>query len=214
MPGTKERLVASRLQVLHTVLSDSTFEPEQHNIKAAIAGYQSGAIAVSESYTLLWAGQVVDTCPTYTSFTEDREERLGRYLEQYGEGWLWWEPPLLSGPTGKGASPVLAKRGTCLVGVNAPDRLSPGHFTVCMGFRRMQPFVHRGDSDRDAMPQKGRSRRASSSLPSPTVTTNDIDATLPGPKPTRRNPRRVVAMAAAAASHHSTTTLVPATGRR
>lgn len=64
------------------------------NIKAAIDAYESGQVGYTKNYTLIWAGQVVDTAETYGEFSVDRAERLDRYAEKYGPHWLWWESPL------------------------------------------------------------------------------------------------------------------------
>ncbi|KAK6210721.1 hypothetical protein LQW54_005926 [Pestalotiopsis sp. IQ-011] len=101
--------VPNRLKLLRSALQDPVYQNQKVNIVAAIQGYHSGKMKCSENYTLLYAGEVVDTCPSYQSFAVDRRERIERYCEQHGDGWLWWEPPLAEGRT----NPV-AKKGFCL----------------------------------------------------------------------------------------------------
>ena len=132
--------IQDRMDLLQSILQDSQFPPERANIEAAIAGYESGAIPYSDSYTLIWAGRVVDQCPDYESFSIDRNARLDRYEAEYGPGWLWYEPPLSEG---EGA--ILAKKGLCL----EDDPLwrtrteSIGHYRLQMGFRRRKARVAR-----------------------------------------------------------------------
>lgn len=119
-------------------------EPMKANITAALNAYETGVIGFSDTYSLIYAGRIVDTtCRTYAEFTIDRQRRLDRYLEQHGPGCLWWEPPLA-----RGKSSVLAKKCTALdldreddsllsdehLGVRHMDDSS--HFKVPMGFKR------------------------------------------------------------------------------
>ena len=74
---------------------NNTESPEGwENIQGVIDGYTDGSIPCWEKWTLVYGGRIVDTCPNYESFTQDRKQRLDHYLEQYGKGWLWFEPPL------------------------------------------------------------------------------------------------------------------------
>lgn len=137
--------IQQRLDLLRFLLQDSEFAPERANIEAAIAGYESGEIPYSDAYTLIWAGRIVDRCPSFDSFTADRGERLERYLAEHGPGWLWYEPPL-SGSGGATRGPtVLAKKGLCLEN-HASWRArteNMGHYRVTMGFRRRKEHVAR-----------------------------------------------------------------------
>jgi len=146
LPSTHALAVAERVALLQTTLESSYFPPERANIAAAIAGYSSGEIRCSTSYTLIWAGQIVDRCPDYASFTSDRVARLGRYCASHGPGWLWYEPPL-SGP---GSSTIhgpsgAAKKAICLENKPAWRRLTDnmGHYQITMGFRRRKALVTR-----------------------------------------------------------------------
>ncbi|AEO53357.1 hypothetical protein MYCTH_42394, partial [Thermothelomyces thermophilus ATCC 42464] len=141
LESTRNRAIQDRLDVLGALLQSSSFPPERQNIEAAMAGYRSGAILYSDSYTLLWAGRVVDRCPDYSSFTRDREARLNRYAAEYGPGWLWYEPPLTRGQTN-----VVAKKGFCLeskASWRQPTE-NMGHYQIRMGFRRRKANVSRG----------------------------------------------------------------------
>jgi hypothetical protein len=93
--------IKNRLETLEWALSTSKFGPEGENIKCAMAGYKSGAITHSTHFTIIYAGQIVDTAPTYDSFAADRNARLDRYFALHGEGWLWYEPPLNKHPSAK-----------------------------------------------------------------------------------------------------------------
>ncbi|GAB1310270.1 hypothetical protein MFIFM68171_00480 [Madurella fahalii] len=145
LPSLHNNAIQQRLDLLRFLLQSCEFAPERANLEAAIAGYESGAIPYSDSYTLIWAGRIVDRCASFDSFTVDRSERLDHYLTQHGPGWLWYEPPLSgSGGTTRGPT-VLAKKGLCLENL-AHWRLKTenmGHYRVTMGFRRRKELVSR-----------------------------------------------------------------------
>lgn len=86
--------VQERMETLHWALDTCKFEGEEVNIRAALEGYASGEIEYSENFTLIYGGHIVDVCPTYQSFCVDRAERIRRYADQHGDGWLWIETPL------------------------------------------------------------------------------------------------------------------------
>lgn len=54
------------------------------NIKAAIDACESGEVGYIKNYTLIWAGQVVDTAASYGEFFVARAERLDRYAKKFG----------------------------------------------------------------------------------------------------------------------------------
>lgn len=118
-------------------LDNSKFEPEAENIRAAIAGYHSGAIEYSEHYTLLYAGQIVDTAPDYPSFVHNRRERLDQYREAHGEHWLWHEEPLKVHPDAR----TLATRSVGLVQTASHTAL--GHYYICQAFQKRTGWVSR-----------------------------------------------------------------------
>jgi len=151
LASTSKHLIDSRIAGLRTVLADSLFPPEKANIQAAIEGYESGAIGASTRYTLIWAGRIVDTCPTYTSFTRDRAARLDGYARRHGPGWLWWEPPLV----GERAT-VPLKKGICLPNPESgQDPLHPGHFKIRMGYRRIRYHNCRDGTGAPVPPPRG-----------------------------------------------------------
>jgi hypothetical protein len=87
------------LKALRWTLANKTkFDAEAENIRGAIAAYESGDIAYSDHFTILYAGKVVDTAPNYGAFVVDRQERLDRYAKAHGPHWLWYEPPLNVAP--------------------------------------------------------------------------------------------------------------------
>ncbi|KAK1828535.1 hypothetical protein QBC39DRAFT_416801 [Podospora conica] len=135
VPSIQKTAITSRITHLRDVLETSTFPPERSNILAAIAGYESGAIPFSTtSYTLIWAGLIVDRCPSHHSFTHDRVARLDRYAAAHGPGWLWYEPPLTTSPTPS----IRAMKGVCLPTLNRATTENMGHYTIRMSFRRRQ----------------------------------------------------------------------------
>ncbi|ORY68630.1 uncharacterized protein BCR38DRAFT_472144 [Pseudomassariella vexata] len=67
-------------------LQASKCSAEKINIQAVVTGYESGQIAYSEHFTLIYAGYIVDTSPAYEFFAKDREERLNWYFSEFGEG--------------------------------------------------------------------------------------------------------------------------------
>ncbi|KAH6650919.1 hypothetical protein F5144DRAFT_617645 [Chaetomium tenue] len=156
LKSTHSDAIHDRLDVLRSLLQDTTFPGEQTNLQAAIAGYESGAIPYSDSYTLLWAGHIVDRCPDFDSFTHDRAARLDRYEAAHGPGWLWYEPPLsgsstnatMRGPT------IVAKKGFCLESKHAwrQGTENMGHYNIRMGFRRRKNTVTRSPTTRSPTP--------------------------------------------------------------
>ncbi|KAI0396484.1 hypothetical protein F5Y17DRAFT_472544 [Xylariaceae sp. FL0594] len=95
-------------------------------------------IPYSNNFTLIYAGNIVDTCPTYRSFCTDREERLERYYSAYGPGWLWQEPALAGN-----ASDGLAKKGVCLERDLLSDRYGIGAHPVTLEFKVQRDKVSR-----------------------------------------------------------------------
>lgn len=123
-PETPKLIVQERIKDLKEALASSEFEPEKANIKAAIDAYESGKVGYTKNYTLIWAGQIVDTATTYGEFCVDRKERLDRYAEKYGEHWLWWESPLDIHPNAQ-----LQAKG-CQVIPRRPQEGGLGHFWI------------------------------------------------------------------------------------
>jgi hypothetical protein len=103
-------------------------------------------------YSLIWAGRIVDRCPDFDSFTDDRSARLDRYHAEHGPGWLWYEPPLAAGGAailrGHGAT-IVAKKGFCLENFDhwRHSTEGMGHYRVRMGFRRRKLHVTRGEEE-------------------------------------------------------------------
>lgn len=166
------------------MLAKSESEAQRVNIQAAIAGYESGAIAYSRSYTLIWAGRIVDTCPDYGSFTTDRDDRLDRYVDEHGQGWLWHEPPLAT--QGK----LRAKKGTSLENplLGRLDTYGQGHYNIKMYFRARKERVMRGGNKR-AKKAKAKLRKVRNAQPDEDAQVVELSllldsgATLPCIKP-------------------------------
>ncbi|KAK3907037.1 hypothetical protein C8A05DRAFT_40216 [Staphylotrichum tortipilum] len=169
--------IQKRLAHLRVILQDSEFPPERANIEAAITGYKTGAITYSDSYTIIWAGRVVDSCPDFASFTTDRAARLDRYAAEYGPGWMWYEPPLSSGDTIRGGTTILAKKGICLENERRwrQGTENMGHYRIKMGFRRRKAIVARG---KKASHARSSSPRSSTT---PTTPTTPVARTMPQP---------------------------------
>ncbi|KAI5865880.1 hypothetical protein GGS23DRAFT_616997 [Durotheca rogersii] len=140
------RRVGERLEVLGWALATSRCAAEAANIRAAIAGYESGAIAYSDRFTLVYAGRVVDTCASYRAFCADRAARLDRYRARYGPGWLWQEPPLAGPAFGSASAPggARAAKGLCLGRVAGPRNYHIGHYAVNLRFTAHRAMVMRG----------------------------------------------------------------------
>ncbi|KAI2616012.1 hypothetical protein GGR54DRAFT_641821 [Hypoxylon sp. NC1633] len=130
--------VGQRLDALAWALNTCQCEAERINIQAAIQGYQSGEITYSNHFTLIYGGHIVDVCPTYRSFCEDRQERLDSYYARFGPGWLWQEPPLLGQGSGE-----LAMKGVGLPRLPG-GAYQIGHYTVVMEFCANNYEVMRG----------------------------------------------------------------------
>ncbi|KAM0349750.1 hypothetical protein ACHAPU_003581 [Fusarium lateritium] len=94
LQSTQKERIQERIELLETSLGRSECPAGDVNIRAAIQAYRTGQIKCWDKWTLLYAGHVADLCPSYESFTLDREERMDRYYSLYGEGWLWYESPL------------------------------------------------------------------------------------------------------------------------
>ncbi|KAG6368113.1 hypothetical protein INS49_002314 [Diaporthe citri] len=136
----KEERVTSRLAVLQETLAQSTepeCEPMRANISAAIHGYEEGTIGCSSTYTLIFAGHIVDTtCRTWAEFTVDRKERLDGYFEQHGPGHLWWEPPLAGWKDRVNAKKALILDVTKHIEPDVQFRDDQCHFRIPMCFRK------------------------------------------------------------------------------
>ncbi|KAI3399792.1 hypothetical protein diail_5588 [Diaporthe ilicicola] len=157
----KQERVQSRVAVLRETLAQSTepeCEPMRANISAAIKGYQEGTIECSSTYTLIFAGHIVDsTCRTWAEFTIDRKDRLDRYFDQHGPGFLWWEPPLAIKRDSLNAKKALFLDVTKY---NTPDvqfRDDQCHFRVPMCFRKESALACRmgEDETRQEIPGQG-----------------------------------------------------------
>lgn len=152
----KEERVNSRLAVLEETLAQSTepeCEPMRTNISAAIQGYQEGTIGCSSTYTLIFAGHIVDTsCRTWAEFTVDRKGRLDGYFEQHGPGHLWWEPPLAGGKDRVNAKKALILDVTKHIEPDVQFRDDQCHFRIPMCFRKETALTCRmgGTQGRDS----------------------------------------------------------------
>lgn len=120
--------ITERVETLHWALDTCKCDAEAVNVRAALQGYASGEIGYSENFTLIYGGHIIDVCPTYQSFCVDRSERLRRYGDKFGTGWLWIEPPL-AGPT----SDMLAMKGLC-VNREPANSWGIGHYGVHLNF--------------------------------------------------------------------------------
>ncbi|KAK8104153.1 uncharacterized protein PG998_011186 [Apiospora kogelbergensis] len=155
-----ERAIAGRLSTLRKELESDRCDAESANIRAAIAGYESGQIVCSEQFTLIYDGHIVDTCPSYSSFCVDREERLDRYSQQYGSGWLWHEPPLVGGGNSSNiGAEVHAKKGFCLYQIQHNKYEGFGVWPISMRFVTSEDKVRRANASTAKPIAKGRKRK-------------------------------------------------------
>ncbi|KAI1772602.1 hypothetical protein F4818DRAFT_133400 [Hypoxylon cercidicola] len=145
----ERKRIDERLDLLNWGLETCQCEAEEVNIRAAIEGYRSNKIPYSNNYTLIYAGHIVDFCPTYRSFCRDRQERLDLYFAKFGPGWLWHEPPL----SGTGAEP-LAKKGVCLDRYYSTSSYNIGSYHITMRFTVDKSKVSRGGKPFDAATQE------------------------------------------------------------
>ncbi|KAI9799898.1 MAG: hypothetical protein M1833_003820 [Piccolia ochrophora] len=129
--------IQRRIEVLDECLASSGFEPERENIRGAIQAYQSGRIRYSASYTLLWAGKVVDEAATYGEFVADRRARLDRYASEHGPHWLWFESPLCVAAENRPRARKCAvlERNLCTSGL--------GQYYVNQGYWKQSGWVRR-----------------------------------------------------------------------
>ncbi|KAK4202497.1 hypothetical protein QBC40DRAFT_321718 [Triangularia verruculosa] len=149
IPSLQAKAVERRIRALHTVLENSTFEPERTNIDAAIAGYESGDITYSDMYTVIWTGRIVDRFPDYESFSNDnRAALLDRYASEYGPGWIWYEPALSKETDLYSGRPTTQAMAAICLGNRESWRTSRnhrnlGHYRLRMAFKRRQEYVSR-----------------------------------------------------------------------
>lgn len=150
IPAYQNERIQARTALLWKTIVESPDEgcgPMKTNITAALKGYDTGLISFSVTYTLIYAGRIVDTsCKTYAEFTHDREERLDRYFAEHDPGYLWWEPPLARAGGGR----VLAKKSTTMRLDRGEDEVlieaygieglrfvdEAAHYKVPLGFKR------------------------------------------------------------------------------
>ncbi|KAF3013513.1 hypothetical protein E8E14_007808 [Neopestalotiopsis sp. 37M] len=173
--------VPKRIKTLRYALHEPEYQNQKENIEAAIDGYELGRIEYSENYTLLYAGQVVDTCTSYQAFVVDREERLDRYFQQLGGGCLWWEPPL-TGPESR----AMAKKGFCLHQEKSPvagiprSNFNIGAWPINMRFIVDESKVLRGPVKWNKSPKNKKSGPSANQLRSATFRMMlDTGATYP-----------------------------------
>ncbi|KLO86750.1 uncharacterized protein LW93_11533 [Fusarium fujikuroi] len=143
---TKQRRIQRRMSLLKASLDRSECPVGDINIRAAIQAYESGRIKCWDKWTLLYAGNVVDFCPSYESFTLDRDERLDRYHGMYGDGWLWYEAPLA--PKGN-YQPEQLMAATWAQPSGSWGVLADYHahaWSIHMGFQRVKGFHSRFSS--------------------------------------------------------------------
>ncbi|KAF4981216.1 hypothetical protein FZEAL_2946 [Fusarium zealandicum] len=143
LESTKRMRVDERLGVLNEALMQSKCPTGDVNIRVAIEAYREGSIQCWDKWTLLYAGQIVDHCSSYDSFTQDRQERLNRYSEEHGQGWLWFEPPLAPSAD---SQPDQLMAATWAQPSKDGGKLSGGlhhALDITMGFRRVKGFHSR-----------------------------------------------------------------------
>ncbi|KAG8675611.1 hypothetical protein FPOAC2_01677 [Fusarium poae] len=143
LESTKRHRIRKRIDLLTASLERGECPTGDTNIRAAIKAYQAGQIKCWDRWTLIYAGQLADFCPSYESFTLDREERLDRYHSQYGEGWLWYEPPLA--PRGNHQTEQLMAATWAQPSDDSGllTGYKPYNWEISMGFKRVKGFHSR-----------------------------------------------------------------------
>jgi len=138
--------------MIDKAILESDSNEQVKNMLAAKRGYKDGTIQYWDRFTLIFAGRIMETAPSYEAFTVDRHERLDQYARRYGEGWLWWETPLaLARPdTGR----ARAMRGT--YAQQSPDSYNVGSWSIVMGFQRLKSMVYRPDMTKKYSAPKGK----------------------------------------------------------
>lgn len=130
--------------LLEETLERTQSDSGQVNIRTAIEAYGDGRIQCWDKWTLIYAGHIVDVCPSYQSFTRDRSERLDRYFDQHGAGWLWFEPPLVPKDD---PSPERLLAATWAQPHRGKDVFGgAGGWDITMGFRRVLTFHSRTET--------------------------------------------------------------------
>ena len=120
--------VEERVETLHWALDTCQFKGEAVNIRAALEGYASGRIEYSDNFTLIYGGHIVDVCPTYQSFCVDRADRIRRYADRHGDGWLWIETPLA------GASDMMLAMKGMPLDQERSSSWGIGHYAIHLNF--------------------------------------------------------------------------------
>ncbi|KAF5026577.1 hypothetical protein F66182_1366 [Fusarium sp. NRRL 66182] len=143
LESTKRQRIQDRISLLTASLERNECPVGDINIRAAIHAYQAGRIQCWDKWTLLYAGHIADFCPSYESFTLDREERLDLYHRSYGEGWLWYEPPLAPGGNYQPAQLMAATWAQPSKECGLLTAYTPHGWQIHMGFRRVRGFHDR-----------------------------------------------------------------------
>lgn len=143
LASTKRDRIQERLKILQEALERTESPKGLANIRTAIDAYEDGRIQCWDKWTLIYAGHIVDFCPYYESFTQDRRDRLDRYFEQHGDGWLWFEPPLA--PKGNPQPEHLFAATWAQPSVGGRSEVFGGEtgWDITMGFRRVLTFHSR-----------------------------------------------------------------------
>ncbi|KAH7179657.1 uncharacterized protein B0J16DRAFT_374666 [Fusarium flagelliforme] len=143
LESTKRQRIQKRINLLTASLERNECPTGDTNIRAAINAYRTEQIRCWDKWTLLYAGHLADSCPSYESFTHDREERLDRYYSQYGEGWLWYEPPLA--PRGSNQTEQLMAATWAQPSAESGPLTEhrPFSWNISMGFQRVMGFHSR-----------------------------------------------------------------------
>lgn len=144
LDSTKTERINERLEDLDRALERCNCTAAEVNIRAAMDGYKNGRIQCWNKWTLIYGGHIVDFCPSYASFTEDREERLDSYSRRLGPGWLWFEPPLAA-PQDSTSHLLAATWAQPSDTEFSQNWGSTNCWKITMGFRRVQTFHSRSE---------------------------------------------------------------------
>ncbi|GKU00891.1 hypothetical protein FLAG1_01520 [Fusarium langsethiae] len=143
LESTKRQRIRKRIDLLTASLERNECPAGDTNIRAAVKAYRTGQIQCWDRWTLIYAGHLADFCPSYESFTLDREERLDRYNSQYGEGWLWYEPPLAPRGSRQTEQLMAATWAQPSADSGLLSEHKPYNWEISMGFKRVKGFHSR-----------------------------------------------------------------------
>ncbi|RGP79824.1 hypothetical protein FLONG3_2004 [Fusarium longipes] len=118
LESTKRQRICKRIDLLTASLERNECPDGDTNIRAAINAYQIGQIKCWDKWTLI-------------------------YASQYGEGWLWYEPPLALAGAHQTEQLMAATWAQPSVESGLLSEYNPYAWEISMGFKRVRGFHSR-----------------------------------------------------------------------